>query len=59
MALACNASAYACLQTTLLPMLCVGTHTYECLCTICITTQERGNEENGVRMVRMALSIIG
>ena len=26
-------------------MLCVGTYTYNCLSTICITTQERGNEE--------------
>ncbi|NOQ70120.1 MAG: hypothetical protein GQ573_08440 [Gammaproteobacteria bacterium] len=29
----------------LVPMLCVGTHTYDCLSTICVTTQERGNEE--------------
>ncbi len=35
-------------RVALVPMLCVGTHIYDCLSMVCVTTQERGNEEPNV-----------
>ena len=36
-------------------MLCVGTNSYDCLSTVCFTTQERCNEENVFKLLNICV----